>query len=69
MAAMSVDVRTRVDGEQATVDPARFFEDDLPAALERGRAPAGRGPPPRFGSRRCRRGRRDRWTLQADGPS
>jgi hypothetical protein len=30
---MSVDVRTRVDGEQATVDPARFFEDDLPAAL------------------------------------
>ena len=30
---MSVDVRTRVDGEQAPVDPARFFDDDLPAAL------------------------------------
>ena len=31
---MSVDVRTRVDGEQAPVDPGRFFEDDLPDALE-----------------------------------
>ncbi len=30
---MSVDVRTRVDGEQAPVVAARFFEDDLPAAL------------------------------------
>ncbi len=30
---MSVDVRTRVDGDQASVDPARFFGDDLPAAL------------------------------------
>jgi len=31
---MSVDVRTRVDGEQAAVDPALFFERDLPAALD-----------------------------------
>ncbi len=31
---MSVDVRTRVDGEQAPVDPARFFGADLPAALD-----------------------------------
>jgi hypothetical protein len=31
---MSVDVRTRVDGEQAPLDPARFFDDDLPAALD-----------------------------------
>jgi hypothetical protein len=32
---MSVDMRTRVDGEQAPVDPDRFFRDDLPTALER----------------------------------
>ena len=31
---MSVDARTRVDGEQSAVDPARFFDDDLPAALD-----------------------------------
>jgi hypothetical protein len=32
---MSVDVRTRVDGEQADdVDPVRFFGEDLPAALD-----------------------------------
>jgi hypothetical protein len=31
---MSVDVRTRVDGEQGPVDPVRFFEDDLPGALD-----------------------------------
>ncbi|MDR3648687.1 MAG: phytanoyl-CoA dioxygenase family protein [Acidimicrobiales bacterium] len=31
---MSVDVRTRVDGEQAPVDPDRFFGVDLPAALD-----------------------------------
>ncbi len=31
---MSIDVRTRVDGEQAPVDPARFFGADLPAALD-----------------------------------
>ncbi|HVA02460.1 MAG TPA: phytanoyl-CoA dioxygenase family protein [Acidimicrobiales bacterium] len=30
---MSVDVRTRVDGEQAQVDPARFFTEELPVAL------------------------------------
>jgi hypothetical protein len=30
---MSVDVRTRVDGEQAPIDPNRFFGGDLPAAL------------------------------------
>jgi len=35
MQAMSVDVRTRVDGEAAPVDPARFFGADLPAALDR----------------------------------
>ncbi len=32
---MSVDVRTRVDGEQDLLDPARFFAHDLPAALDR----------------------------------
>jgi len=31
---MSVDVRTRVDGEQAPLDPDRFFGVDLPAALD-----------------------------------
>jgi hypothetical protein len=31
---MTVDVRTRVDGEQAPVDATRFFETDLPDALE-----------------------------------
>jgi len=31
---MSVDVRTRVDGEQAPVDPDRFFGVELPAALD-----------------------------------
>jgi len=31
---MSVDVRTRVDGEQAAVDPAEFFGRALPAALD-----------------------------------
>jgi hypothetical protein len=31
---MSVDVRTRVDGEPEPLDPARFFGDDLPAALD-----------------------------------
>jgi hypothetical protein len=30
---MSVDVRTRVDGNDAPVNPDRFFEDDLPVAL------------------------------------
>ena len=30
---MSVDVRTRVDGEQVPIDPDRFFGDDLPTAL------------------------------------
>ncbi len=30
---MSVDVRSRVDGEQPPIEPARFFEDDLPLAL------------------------------------
>jgi len=34
MQAMSVDVRTRVDGEQAPLDPDRFFGVDLPAALD-----------------------------------
>src|ERR1700681_17573 len=31
---MSVDMRTRVDGDEGPIDPARFFQDDLPAALE-----------------------------------
>ena len=31
---MTVDVRTRVDGEQPAVDPARFFDEELPAALD-----------------------------------
>jgi Phytanoyl-CoA dioxygenase (PhyH) len=31
---VSVDVRTRVDGEQGQCDPARFFDEDLPAALD-----------------------------------
>jgi len=31
---MSVDVRTRTDGEPAAFDPGRFFSDQLPAALE-----------------------------------
>ena len=31
---MSVDARTRVDGERAPVEPASFFEHDLPDALE-----------------------------------
>jgi hypothetical protein len=31
---MSIDVRTRVDGEQGPLDPARFFGDDLPTALD-----------------------------------
>ena len=31
---MSIDVRTRVDGEQAPVDPVRFFGADLPAAFD-----------------------------------
>src|SRR5580698_1232420 len=31
---MTVDVRTRVDGEQAPVDAGRFFETDLPDAFE-----------------------------------
>jgi hypothetical protein len=31
---MSVDVRTRVDGAQAPVDPTTFFTRDLPAAFE-----------------------------------
>ncbi len=32
---MTVDVRTRVDGDQAPVSAARFFGDDLPASLDR----------------------------------
>jgi hypothetical protein len=31
---MSVDLRTRVDGHHETVDPAPFFDVDLPAALD-----------------------------------
>lgn len=32
---MSLDVRTRIDGEVPPLEPARFFTVDLPAALER----------------------------------
>jgi hypothetical protein len=65
---MSVDVRTRVDGEQAAVDPAAFFEDELPAALEAGAPllsearPALRLPPLVVEVDGAR------WTLDADGP-
>ena len=31
---MSVDFRTRTDGEPAAFDPGKFFSDQLPAALE-----------------------------------
>jgi hypothetical protein len=31
---MSVDLRTRTDGPCETVDPAEFFDHDLPAALD-----------------------------------
>jgi Phytanoyl-CoA dioxygenase (PhyH) len=32
--AVGVDVRTRVDGPRAELDPARFFDDELPARLD-----------------------------------
>jgi hypothetical protein len=32
---MSLDVRTRIDGEGPSLEPARFFAEDLPAALAR----------------------------------
>ncbi len=66
---MSVDVRTRVDGEQAPVDPARFFERDLPAALDAA-APLLAEAAPRSGSRPRGRGRRchsGRWRRQRAG--
>ena len=34
---MSVDLRTRKDGDETRVDPHAFFSSDLPAALERNR--------------------------------
>ncbi|HTT87557.1 MAG TPA: phytanoyl-CoA dioxygenase family protein [Acidimicrobiales bacterium] len=38
MSPVSVDVRTRVDGEQESVDAASVFEDQLPGALHAGAA-------------------------------
>jgi hypothetical protein len=32
--AVAVDVRTRIDAPRAGFDPARFFDDELPARLE-----------------------------------
>jgi hypothetical protein len=65
---VSVDLRTRTDGEQLRSDPARFFEDDLPAALDAAslllaEAVASLGLPTlvvEIGDAQ--------WTLQADGP-
>ena len=34
MASMAVDVRSRIDGTRADFDPARFFDDDLPARID-----------------------------------
>jgi hypothetical protein len=34
VATVAVDVRTRTDGPRANFDPARFFDDELPARLE-----------------------------------
>jgi hypothetical protein len=31
---MAVDVRTRIDGPRAELDPARFFDDELPARID-----------------------------------
>ena len=36
---MSVDVRTRIDGNEPAVDPADFFDAQLPAALDAARRP------------------------------
>ena len=33
---MSVDLRTRADGPGEAFDPARFFDHDLPGALDAG---------------------------------
>jgi hypothetical protein len=34
VAAMGVDVRTRIDGPRAELDPSRFFDDELPARID-----------------------------------
>ncbi len=34
MVAVTVDVRSRIDGPRAELDPARFFDDELPARLD-----------------------------------
>ena len=31
---MAVDVRSRIDGPRAAFDPARFFDDELPARID-----------------------------------
>jgi len=65
---MSVDVRTRVDGEQVPLDCDRFFGEELPAALDAAApllAPARatlRLPP------LVLQVDQDCWTLQAEGP-
>jgi len=66
--ALSVDVRTRLDGDDTAVDPARFFGDDLPAALARADellAPACAvlSPPPLVVEVDG-----DAWTLRVEGP-
>ena len=56
---MSVDERTRVDGEVDPVDPTTCFEEVLPDAFERERdAPRGGGGGVRAATADHRRGRR-----------
>jgi hypothetical protein len=65
---MSVDVRTRVDGEQAVVDPTVFFEDELPAALEAGAPLLSEARPDLRLVPLVVEVDGARWTLHADGP-